>query len=409
VTFYSDAERAGVAILAVAALISILAVAALLAFKPPKRKRYKNTHIYGYLMSLLCANVIQAAGTLLNFEWVAQGGIIAGAFCATQGGVKQFGNVATAFWSCMISIHLFNLLFMRMGTTKYAFWGTFAAGWGLVFLVVILGPTAIERHDNGPYFGPSGAWCWITRNYGVEQIFLEYFLEYFAAITSLILYTAILLRVRGNLIITGGSWRFRTVPPGESWKLCFSRDLLDTAMLSVAKMMVWYPVAYTALLIPITITRISEFSGASIPFGATVVADSIYNLTGLVNVILFLCLQRLFPELQGLPQFNTKRINHLGLQSAGIDPFPPGQNVTAEQYRRGQELYIPKPERAHFPSFMARKHSQDSDDESWGNKGSDCGSSDYGSDFGYYTDDLPYHQIPYKPPEPPQKPVGNKF
>ncbi|KAJ7584099.1 hypothetical protein C8J56DRAFT_789984, partial [Mycena floridula] len=365
-------------------------------------KNYRNTHIYGYFMALLLANVIQASGTLLNFAWVSQEGVVSGGFCSLQaGGTKQFGNVATSFWACMLSIHIFNLLFLRMGVTWYAFWGTVVCGWGLVLLVVLLGPLAVQRPENGPYFGPSGAWCWITDSYGIEQVFLEYFLEYVAAGVSFLLYVAVLLRVRGNLVLTGGSWRFRKVPDGEAWKLAFSRDLLDTAMMSMSKMMVWYPVVYTALLIPITITRLSEFAGNSVPFGATVIADVIYNLTGLFNVIIFVMLDRMFPELQGLPLFHSKRPPILTLKSGAIVDGMGSGDLTAQGYRRGQAVYIPFPERAHFPSF-ARRHS-DSDDESWGNKDS-ASSSDFGSEHGYYTEKILPYELPRRPPEPPREP-----
>jgi len=370
-------------------------------------------------MALLLANIVQASGTMLNFAWVSQEGVVSGGFCSIQGGTKQFGNVATSFWACMLSIHIFNLLFLRMGVTRYAFWGTMICGWGLVLTVVLLGPLAVQRPEIGPYFGPSGPWCWITDSYPMEQIFLEYFLEYVAAGVSFLLYLAVLLRVRGNMIYTGGTWRFRNVPDGEAWKPAFSRDLLDTAMLSMSKLMVWYPIVYTALLIPITITRLASFAGDNVPFGATVIADIIYNLTGLFNVIIFIMLDRMFPELQGLPLFYSKRPPVLALKSGGIDPTGSG-NLTAQEYRRGQAVYIPYPERAHFPSF-ARRHS-DSDDESWGNKDSGS-SSDFGSDFGsehgsehgyhgYYAEkSLPY-ELPRRPPEPPREPpqkLSEKF
>lgn len=64
--------------------------------------------------------------------------------------------------------------------------------------------------------------------------------EYLSAGFSFILYTAILLRVRGNLVILDGKWRLQFVPRSQSWQLAIGRDLIDSAMLKVAKKMVWY-------------------------------------------------------------------------------------------------------------------------------------------------------------------------
>jgi len=106
--------------------------------------------------------------------------------------------------------------------------------------------------------------CWITSGYPKEQVYLEYFFvravpawilcnsahsfvshsfqEFFSAGLSFILYSIVILRVRGNIIQSDGNWCLRVVPRGQSWQLSFGRDLIDSAMLKVAQNMVWYPV-----------------------------------------------------------------------------------------------------------------------------------------------------------------------
>lgn len=56
---------------------------------------------------------------------------------------------------------------------------------------------------------------------------------------SIVLYTVIVLRVRGNLTKMDGKWCLRFVPRGERWLLAISRDFTDTAMMSVAARMIW--------------------------------------------------------------------------------------------------------------------------------------------------------------------------
>jgi hypothetical protein len=55
-----------------------------------------------------------------------------------------------------------------------------------------------------------------------------------------LLYATVLLRVRGNLVMMDGKWRLRWVPRSEGWMLQLGRDIIDTCMLKVAALMVWY-------------------------------------------------------------------------------------------------------------------------------------------------------------------------
>lgn len=58
----------------------------------------------------------------------------------------------------MISVHVFNLLFLRSAATRYVFWGTIVIGWGLIITVILIGPTVIQRPEKGRYFDVSGLW-----------------------------------------------------------------------------------------------------------------------------------------------------------------------------------------------------------------------------------------------------------
>ena len=156
-----------------------------------QRQTYHRTHIFAYYVSLLVANALQAAGTLMNFNWVAQGYVVSGPYCSAQGdeapfnnrlvaklgtgALKQAGNVGTAMWSFMIAIHLLNLLFLRRKTTVIGLIITLFGGWSVLATIIFIGPGLIQTQAQGPYFGVSGFWCWITHEYPREQFFLEYF------------------------------------------------------------------------------------------------------------------------------------------------------------------------------------------------------------------------------------------
>jgi len=180
-------------------------------------------------------------------------------------------------------------------------------GWSFIFSLVFLGPVAIQTTARGHYFGIAGHSCWITFNYRTEQILLEYLFEYLAVALNVFLHTATLLRVRGNLLRVDCRWRVRWVPLGQSWQLALGRDFTDSSMLRLAKHMVWYPVAYAVTILPISITRISQFCGMDVPLWVDALTGSIFDLGGFVNVLLFFGARRFFPEESALPEFTAQR------------------------------------------------------------------------------------------------------
>ncbi|KAK0211440.1 hypothetical protein IW262DRAFT_1498049 [Armillaria fumosa] len=335
---YDIYEFNGVLWISVSGAISWLAAVLALILVIPRSKGYKGTHILGYFVSLLISNVFQSSGTVMNARWLSLNSVYQTNFCAVQGAIKQAGNVGNAVWSLSISIHLFNILFLRWTSNRAAFVAVLTLGWGLVIGIVIIGPTAIQpsHPTHYPYFGISGSWCWITSAYPREQRFLEYLFEYISAGTSFILYTSILLRVRGNLIFVSGIPHLRFVPRGQSWKLSILRDFIDSSMLRVVHQMVWHPIAYSMLIVPIGLARLSEFAGVHVPEWAVLSTAVIFNLTGFVNVILLLATRRLFPDTQSLPKFKPRKTIDFSISARnGITPFllseteAPAANVSA--------------------------------------------------------------------------------
>ncbi|KAF9261334.1 hypothetical protein L218DRAFT_502799 [Marasmius fiardii PR-910] len=338
-TWYEGYERVGVIFLSIAGLLSITAIVYLtIASLLTTHLTYK-THIFEYLTCLLIGNLIQSVGTAMNLRWVVKNGVTNGSFCTAQGAIKQGGNLATALWSFLFSVHLFNILFLRSAVTKVGLWCTIIGGWLFVIFLVIIGPLALQKPDQGPYFGISGTWCWITNEYPTEQIFLEYFLEFLSACLSFILYCIILLRVRGNLVHNMGKWKLKFTSKEESWRLGFARDLIDSSMLKLAQRLVWLPVAYTLCLLPITIARLTEFSGQKVPFGAIIFTAIVFNLTGFVNVTLIIITRRVFPDLETLPEFNTPRNKLLDVVygKTGVTPFTIERSDTADTFRRQRQ------------------------------------------------------------------------
>ncbi|KAJ7039854.1 hypothetical protein C8F04DRAFT_281210 [Mycena alexandri] len=304
---YSAAERNTVIILVATALISLAGLLVLLGLMVFMSNKYSHTHFQAYFVCLLLANTMQAWGNTMSLKWVENHGVYDGSFCAAQGGLNQGGNLGAAVWSFAISLHLFNLLFLRFKTPKMVSRALIVFGWCFIFSIVFIGPVAVETTARGHFFGISDLWCSITPAYRTEHIFLEYFFQFISVVANLFLHTATLLRVRGNLLRVEGRWRLRFLPLGDSWQLSLGRDFTDSAMLRLVQHMVWYPVAFGVTIIPTGIVHLATFCGMEATLPIQAVAGSIFNLGGFVNVVLFLGARRWFPEPGAIPEFTAQR------------------------------------------------------------------------------------------------------
>jgi len=335
-TPYMSFESGFISAIVGAAFLSAFSVIMLLVMNvmhPPSRLGDR-THIPLIFGSLIASNFVQSIGTMFDARWVSLGRVSPGTLCSLQGGIKQAGNVGTAVWSFALAHHAFNLLFLRARLTTRSKWITLAVGWTFIVFVVAIGPLAIQRKDLGPYFGPSGFWCWITGQYPASQFFLEYMLEWTSAFFSFLLYVIVLLRVRGNLIHdTAGKWSLQWIPRSESWQLGFVRDYLDSCTVRLAAIIVWYPVTYTVLIVPISIARFASYAGARVPHGFTFLADLIFALGGFANLLLFLGTRRFMPDVSTVPDFSTPRslLDKDSPKSYGITPFLLGPREAEEK------------------------------------------------------------------------------
>ncbi|KAF8513350.1 hypothetical protein BU17DRAFT_6728, partial [Hysterangium stoloniferum] len=247
----------------------------------------------GYIISLLFAELIQSAASLLSIKWLVHRGVFPSSVCSIQGALKNAGNVSTALWSLVIASYTFSLIFLKLRIPYWVFWTTILGGWGLVGFIVLLGPTAIQTVAKGPFWGVSGYWCWIAPAYPVEQFTMEYLFMLVTAVSSLILYTLIFLHLRGNILHSSQSWcRLSFHRTSSPWAR--NTSLADPQIEKVGKSMLLYPLCYVALVLPIAICRWSASFGAAVPFQWTIAADFVFLSSGVVNALLY-CLTRRVP------------------------------------------------------------------------------------------------------------------
>ncbi|KAF9792980.1 hypothetical protein BJ322DRAFT_91315 [Thelephora terrestris] len=275
---YSNKESVGVSLLIATSSLSLIAVSGLLLLmgvaawsnRSSKNQNYFfRSNVAAYFICLLVADLIQAIASIMNARWVQLGGVQQGHFCTTQAVLKQVSDVGSAIWSLVISAQTFFLLFYQL---HLPWWVTM---------------------DSGNFYGISGYWCWITAEYEMARVTLDYLVLFLSSSLSFILYTLVFFRLRGNIVVTGWHVRFRMLEKDESgWR---GRQPADSHALRVAKQMILHPIAYTILFLPIAVLRLCEFTGRPVSLPVMMLCDSIFLLGGVVDVVLFCTIRRVIP------------------------------------------------------------------------------------------------------------------
>jgi len=311
---YSQGDASGVMVSVVVSLFSMFAAVGLLGSlavsawntrKSVNPHLFTRSHVCAYFVSLLICDIIQATGSLMNIRWYANMAVVYEPYCTTQGAIKQLADVSNAAWTFIIALHTFFVVCLRWNPHKWSLWATLISGWSLTFLIVGLGPAAMYKPEFGAFYGISGYWCWIGNNYPAERITLDYMWLFMSALLTFVMYSLVFLVLRGNVTIRG--WRVG---------VHFHRDSsvtggVDDETISIARQMLLYPIAYTILILPIAFARFVEWSGGAVPAGATFFSDSVFLLSGVVNVTLFVFTRRVLPEHSVLPRSVSMRVPRL--------------------------------------------------------------------------------------------------
>jgi|SRR5258706_13640483 len=113
---------------------------------------------------------------------------------------------------------------------------------------------------------------------------------------SFVLSFLVFLRLRGNVSAPGWHIRFHHVQngPGQdnSNTGLYHDGRRDPHLMQVSRQMLWYPVAYPILVLPIAAACFSAFNGKGVPFVVTIFTSSIFMLSGFANAALFTMTRR---------------------------------------------------------------------------------------------------------------------
>ena len=181
---------------------------------------------------------------------------------------------------------------------------TLAGSWGLTLLGLCIENFILaEPKERGPFYGISSYWCWISPKYIIERYTTDYLFMIVAAVFSFILYSLVFFRLRGNISVSAGYKlsfhqrpKFRISKAEDGTYIMTDDRHVASYLTTVAKHMLWYPIVYTILVLPVATSRLSTFSSLSVPFSVTIFTAAVFMLHGFVNTVLFCATRNILPS-----------------------------------------------------------------------------------------------------------------
>ncbi|KAG8963312.1 hypothetical protein FRC05_004786 [Tulasnella sp. 425] len=328
----SHKQGVGLMFIALAGLISTVAVAIflLLVLKnyirnvvnpPPGKWKLIRTHVDAYLLSLLVADLLQGIGAVLSLKWSLEQKTYCSAYCTAQGVIQHLGETGVALGTLIIGLHTFLTVFFHIKPPQWAWIVVIVGQWSFLGLYIVV--AYFKTKGPIPYYAPTPFWCWISSQHDPDRVFAEYFWMWLAAFSNIALYIPLFFLLRGNIHVNpvtrkitfnfnlknsfGGCFG-RRKGGGQEWDIMgggAARGGHGTASASStasngnqkeALKLIWYPLSYTAVILPISIARWStsfmepdtNTPVNQLPITKTAVTTFIFGLSGLVNVLVFM-------------------------------------------------------------------------------------------------------------------------
>jgi len=246
-----------------------------------------------YMFTLFSFDILQALGGILDVRWAHNGIVTRGSYCQTQGIIQQIGELGVALTTLILAVHTFVGALWRVGLDARHF-SFFLIGVVCVFIALWVSIGA-NAHRN--YEVPTPYWCWVSPKFKGERLGGEYVWLWVALFASAILYVPLYYWTEGRLSVDPDKWyKFHNSRPD---------DMVGYTQRRAALGMLLYPVAYSLVVLPLSIARWLQFDRHKVSSAATFFGVSMFNLSGAINVLLFLIVRPqllLFPRPDNLDE-----------------------------------------------------------------------------------------------------------
>jgi len=191
----------------------------------------------------------------------------------------------------VIAVQTFSLLFFHCDWSNRTCNIVLIVSWAILLLELCIERFVFVKPEKGPYYAIStgGYWCWISPEYRIARYTTDYLFMTASAAFSFILYTLIFFRLRGNISVSAGYIFFHRRPDTRVVRTT------ESYLTVVAKHMLWYPIVYVFLLLPVAVARLSAFDGKPVHFFATIISAAVFMLHGFFNTVLFCTTRNILP------------------------------------------------------------------------------------------------------------------
>ncbi|EIN09831.1 hypothetical protein PUNSTDRAFT_86319 [Punctularia strigosozonata HHB-11173 SS5] len=251
--------------------------------KPARERIFFRTQLGLFAGCLLLSNLISCTAGLMEGAWVMMKGIQEGSICTTQATLMGVGDFGSAYFTALVAVHTFNSLVLRY---KQPVWVNIAAvtfGWAGALAVGVV--PAFVSPPRGPVYGSMSYACGTSAAYPAYQFCLHLLPIFVTALISAILYSLIFLVIRGTMSIRGGI--SFSLDPHQRWSgQVHGFDEYHRFIRAIAASMLWYPLAYLILLLPVSFTLLLFIQGFRVSWGVMVFSTACSLLLGLANVTL---------------------------------------------------------------------------------------------------------------------------
>ncbi|KAN0129789.1 hypothetical protein V8E53_012454 [Lactarius tabidus] len=281
----SHGQTIGLALTAEASFISLAAVIVVFILIWRNVLRYRRALPNGgwkllrvpadvYMLSLFSYDILQAMGGILDVRWAHNGIVTVGPYCTAQGVIQQIGQLGVALITLIFTVHTFVVALWNVGLRARHF------AFGIVSLASLFVAlwVGIGNGIHKDLAAPTPYWCWIGPEYKLERLAGEYIWMWTTLFASVIMYIPLYFWTKGHL----------STDPEKWYKFRFGKPDHEYPLRRAALGMLLYPLAYSLMVLPLSITRWSLFNHKKVSSGATFFSVSVFNLSGAINVLLFL-------------------------------------------------------------------------------------------------------------------------
>jgi len=209
------------------------------------------------MASLFVFDILQAMGGILDVRWAHRGIVTTGPYCTAQGVIQQIGELGSGLITLILAVHTFVAALWRVGLEARGF-ALFLVVLVTIFVVLWAG---IGSGINENYETPTPYWCWISPSFPGERLGGEYIWLWLALFASALLYIPLYFWTEGRLDVDEKKWyKFRVSNLNQQVEYTQRRAALG---------MLLYPLAYSFVVLPVSVARWSQFSGKNVPSAAT--------------------------------------------------------------------------------------------------------------------------------------------